>query len=100
MVELESGSGYYATPRINLQVSMGPDGSFSEVLSGPSCIDKEQAREALRVLGRLPPDKRAVWVKRLDLDATLKNCPAIRNDQQLSKELSDLVEAYRGPGAT
>jgi len=93
-------TNHYTRPELNAEVSMGPDGNFTEVLSGPSCLDPEKAREALRILRELPPDRRAVWVKRLDLAATLKRCPLVRDDPELSKGFADLVEAYRGPGTT
>jgi len=88
---------HYTRPEVNMEVNMGPDGNFSEVLSGPSCLDPKKAREALRILRGLPPDRRAVWVRRLDLEATLKKCPVVRDDPELSQGFADLVEAYKGP---
>lgn len=91
---------HYSRPELNAEISMSPDGSFSAILSGPSCYDPEKIRQAVQILQDLPPDKRAVWIKRWDLRETLRKCPLVKEDPEASKALADLVEAYKGPGAT
>jgi hypothetical protein len=91
---------HYTRPELNAEVSMGLDGNFSAVLSGPSCYDPEKIREALQILRDMPADRRAVWLKRLDLRGTMDRCPLIKDDPKVSKEFEDLVSAYKGPGAT
>jgi hypothetical protein len=42
----------------------------------------------------MPENRRAVWVPRLDHDETIKRCPLIKNNPELSKALDELLAAH------
>ena len=60
-------------------------------------MTKEAAMEAIRALREMPADRRAVWVKRLDLAESARLCPLLKKDGEVAEALDELVSAYRGP---
>lgn len=86
----------YRKPEFSAEVSIDSTGEFAWRLQKASCLTREKAEEALKALQQMPADRRAVWVKRLDVAESVRVCPILRQDKEIAKELEDLVSAYSG----
>lgn len=86
----------YKKPEFSAEVSIDSTGEFAWRLQKGSCLTREKAEEALKALQQMPADRRAVWVKRLDVAESVKGCPILRQDKEIAKALDDLVSAYKG----
>lgn len=86
----------YKKPEFTAEVNLDATGEFAWKIQKGSCLTREAARKVLQALQQMPADRRAVWVRRLDLPASIEGCPVLKEDKEISKELNDLVDAYRG----
>jgi hypothetical protein len=77
-----------------LNVDIDEAGEFRCVPDSSACEDKEGARTILDIFRKMPEDRRAVWVSRLDHEETFKRCPVIKKDPVLSKEFDECYVAY------
>jgi len=87
----------YSRPDFNAEVNIDSTGEFTWIPSGCSCDKAEGDQEMLDAMAKMPAERRAVWAKRLDAEATVKACPIIREDKKLAADLADFVETYQGP---
>jgi len=72
-------------------------GEFRWVPAFEACCDTEKAKRIVEVLKKIPPDKRAVWAQRLDLEEAKIKCPVIGSEVELCREFDDLCAAYTKP---
>jgi len=72
-------------------------GEFRWIPTSEACGNRENANKILKVLRKMPEDRRSVWVSRLDAEQTKKMCPVIHEEADLCKEFDELYAAYSKP---
>jgi len=87
----------YKKPEFSAEVNVDSSGEFAWRLQKLSCMTREAALETITALKQMPADRRAVWVKRLDVEESVKGCPILRKDEEVAKAFDELVSAYKGP---
>ena len=93
----KKGEPEYSRPNFNAEVNIDSTGEFTWVPKGSACEDAEGIRKMLDAMESMPTARRGVWGKRVDLRATLKACPIIREHPKLAEDLADFAAAYQGP---
>lgn len=86
----------YQKPSFTAEVNIDSTGEFAWRPHRGSCLTKKAALEAIQALNQMPADRRAVWVKRLDLSESVKVCPILKGDKEVAEALDELVSAYKG----
>jgi hypothetical protein len=87
----------YEIRGIPIHAYLTETGEFRWIPTSQACDDKEKAHEILRVLRKMPEDRRAVWASRLDKDEIRTKCPVIPKEADLCKEFDDLCSSYSKP---
>jgi chromatin segregation and condensation protein Rec8/ScpA/Scc1 (kleisin family) len=82
---------------IPIYVYLNETGEFRWIPTSEACDDKEKAKEILKILRKMPEDRRAVWASKLDQDEAKTKCPVIPKEADLCKEFDDLCSSYNRP---
>lgn len=81
---------------VPINVYLNETGEFLWVPTSNTCCDEDSAKRTLTVLKKMPADRRAVWVPRLDREETMARCPVIQNKPELSKGFEEFLAAHDG----
>ena len=84
----------YRVKGIPANVYLIENGEFRWIPASSACGDKEKAKEILQVLGKMPEDRRVIWVSRLDQDQAKMTCPVFQKEADLCKEFDEFCTAY------
>lgn len=84
----------YKVKGIPIHAYLIETGEFKWIPSSQACGDKENTKEILEVLKKMPEDRRIVWASRLDIEQTKMKCPIIRKEPDLCKEFDEFCAAY------
>ena len=86
----------YEMKGVPINVYLNETGEFLWVPTSNACCDEDSAKRTLTVLKKMPADRRAVWVPRLDREETMARCPVIQNKPELSKGFEEFLAAHDG----
>ena len=87
----------YSMKGIPINAYLSENGEFKWIPNTTACNNKENTKNILEVLKKMPEDRRAVWAARLDKEQTLTTCPIIQNESDLRKEFDEISTAYNKP---
>jgi len=79
---------------IRIHAYLSENGEFRWVPATVACSSKENTKDILEVLKKMPKDRRTVWTSRLDRDQTKINCPIIRDNTDICQEFDEFCAAY------
>jgi len=81
----------YKTKDVSIEVSIRKSGEFLCAPAPEECSDETAARELIDLFNTMPKDKGGVWLRRLDLQETIKRCPLLRQKADLQTAFNDLL---------
>jgi hypothetical protein len=84
----------YEMKGVPISVYLNETGEFLWILSSDACSDEDSVRKTLTVLKKMPIDRRAVWVPRLDREETMTRCPVIQSIPELLKGFEELLATH------
>jgi hypothetical protein len=87
----------YSMKGIPIRAYLSETGEFRWIPAFQACSDKENAKNILEVLQKMPEDRRAVWASRLDTEQAKMTCPVIRSEADLCKKFDEFCNAYNKP---
>lgn len=77
-----------------INVYLNETGEFLWVPTPSACSDEDSAKKTLTVLKKIPADRIAVWLPRLDREETMARCPIIQDNPELSKGFGEFLAAH------
>jgi hypothetical protein len=84
----------YFMKGIPIHAYLSENGEFRWVPATIACDSKENTKDILEVLKKMPEDRRAVWASRLDRDQTKTSCPILRDNTDICQEFDEFCTAY------
>ena len=83
----------YYMKGIPIHAYLSENGEFRWIPAPVACDSKENTKDILEVLKKMPEDRRAVWGSRLDKDQAKIGCPIIRDDTDICQEFDEFCAA-------
>jgi hypothetical protein len=87
----------YYMKGIPIHAYLSENGEFRWVPATVACSSKENTKDILEVLKKMPEDRRIVWTSRLDRDQTKTSCPILRDNTDICQEFDEFCAAYDKP---
>jgi hypothetical protein len=84
----------YFMKGIPIHAYLSENGEFRWVPAAIACSSKENTKDILEVLKKMPEDRRTVWASRLDRDQTKTSCPILRDNTDICQEFDEFCAAY------
>lgn len=84
----------YEMKGVPVSAYLNETGEFLWVLASDACSDEDRVKKALTVLNKMPVDRLAIWVSRLDREETIARCPVIQNMPELSKTFDEFLVTH------